>query len=211
MVVVVIMMLLVILLLVIDYFNDKLKKKDEEIKNLVSNIEILKQHKDDCENKLFTIEYTNKIKKLSEKNINSLPMYKPNKKLKVLVADYIVSSATITNSILESMGFETTIASSAENALSELKSNLDYDIVITNNVFNGKLQGKDLLYNIKEIENFNIPVIVLTTTYNEREYFINELGFDEYMMKPLNTDQVKKSVCKVISNLVFRKIKSNKK
>lgn len=64
---IVIVGLIVIIILITEYFNEKLKKKDEEISNLMSNIVILRNRNQECDNLLDVIEYTNKIKQMSNK------------------------------------------------------------------------------------------------------------------------------------------------
>lgn len=125
-----------------------------------------------------------------------------------MIADYVESSASHTNAVLESMGCTTVIEPSGTAAISEIYNTNDYDIIITNNLFKGGFNGPDLLDTLKNRNNFNIPVIVLTTSYNQREHFIEELGFDEYMTKLLDVNQVKETFPKVIFNLKFTKTKN---
>ena len=66
------------------------------------------------------------------------------------------------------------------------------------------------LYHLKEIEGFNIPVIVLTVSENERDTFVGYYGFDEYITKLLTQEKVKETFPKIINDLKFIKIEKQK-
>ena len=42
---------------------------------------------------------------------------------------------------------------------------------------------------------------------NQRNHFVNDLGFNEYIEKPLSVDKAKKVLCSVINDLKFTKYK----
>lgn len=139
--------------------------------------------------------------------------YKTNKEVNVLIGDYNKSSVSNTACILESMGIKTHIAKSGLEVIKRIKDGEKYDLIISNNIYDrGHLDGPDTLYKLKEIENFNIPVVVLTVSEGERDKFIGRYGFDEYMTKLLTQEQVIETLPKVIKDLKFTKItkKSNK-
>ena len=46
-------------------------------------------------------------------------------------------------------------------------------------------RGSKCLAELKRIEGFNIPVVLHTISKNKRDYFINEIGFEEYIEKPI--------------------------
>lgn len=137
--------------------------------------------------------------------------YKPNKELNVLIGDYIGYSISNTVSVLESMGIKTTMAKSGLEVIKRIKDGEKYDLIITNNIYDrGHCDGPQTLNRLKEIENFNIPVIILTISENERERYIHQCGFDEYMTKILNQEKVLETLPKVIKNLKFTKIRTKK-
>lgn len=45
----------------------------------------------------------------------------------------------------------------------------------------GHCDGPETLMRLREIDNFNIPVIVLTVSKGKRDMFVNGYGFNEYM------------------------------
>ena len=66
------------------------------------------------------------------------------------------------------------------------------------------------IHHLKEIEGFNIPVIVLTVSENERDTFVGYYGFDEYITKLLTQEKVKETFPKIINDLKFIKIEKQK-
>lgn len=149
-------------------------------------------------------ENMNPIIKISDK-------YKPNKKISVLVGDYNKSSVSNTFCILESMGICVNIAKSGIEIIERIKNGEKYDFIISNNIYDrGDCDGPQMLEKLKEIDGFNIPVIVLTVSANKRHLFIGEFGFDEYMTKLLTQEQVIETFPKLIKNLKFIKIQEKK-
>ena len=137
--------------------------------------------------------------------------YKPNKEISVLVGDYSKSSISNTIYILESMGIKTTIAKSGIEIVKRIKDGEKYDLIITNNIYDrGHCDGPNTLDHLKEIEGFNIPVIVLTISENERDTFVGYYGFDEYITRLLTQEKVKETFPKIINDLKFIKIEKQK-
>ena len=54
------------------------------------------------------------------------------------------------------------------------------------------------LAELKRIEGFNIPVVLHTISKNKRDYFINEIGFDEYIEKPITQEKIKPILEKIL-------------
>ena len=84
------------------------------------------------------------------------------------------------------------------------KLNTYFDFVLHNDARVLQIHTIDQL---KEIDGFDIPVIILTVSRNERSHFINDLGFDEYLEKPIDIAKAKSALCSVIKDLKFSKIK----
>ena len=74
----------------------------------------------------------------------------------------------------------------------------------------GHCDGPETLMRLREIDNFNIPVIVLTVSKGKRDMFVNGYGFNEYMEKLLTQDKVMETLPKLFKDLEFTKIESNK-
>lgn len=85
------------------------------------------------------------------------------------------------------MGIETEVAKSGLEIYKRILDGNKYDIIITNNIYKtGELDGYPLLIALKKLDNFNIPVIILTTAAAGREVFVEEYGFNEYISKKIN-------------------------
>lgn len=163
------------------------------------NLEYLENDDD-----VFTKKVEDRLRRIQIK----LDKYKPNKKLKVLVGDYDIESIAYTIMILRSMGIETEVVKSGLEIYKKILDGNKYDIIITNNIYKtGKLDGYPLLLALKKIDNFNIPVIILTTADAGREVFVDEYGFSEYIAKKINQEQVSLIFPKLINHLKFDKIK----
>lgn len=65
-----------------------------------------------------------------------------------------------------------------------------YDVIFTNNVYRSG-SGLMLLDMLKDIEGFNIPIIIHTISDNTSNKFIH-MGFDGYLKKPIKQDETLK-------------------
>lgn len=157
-------------------------------------------------------EYDKEIKEYKFIIQKNLPKYKTNKKIKVLVGDYDTMSISNTIRVLKSMGIDTKAARSGREIIKRIKTGETYDLIITNNVYTkGHCDGPETLEELREIEEFNTPVVVLTVSSGKRHLFMGEYGFDEYMCKLLTQEQVIETLPKVIENLKFTKVEEQKK
>ena len=91
--------------------------------------------------------------------------------------------------------------------IDRINNGKEYDFIITNNVYPKGESGKQVLDTLKSKEGFNTPIIILTIDQDARELYVDELGFDEYIPKPLDVDKVKKVFTKFKKDLKFIKIK----
>lgn len=105
---------------------------------------------------------------------------------KALVGDYSHASFFNTEMVLDSLGFEIVNAKSSKEVLEKIKNGEQYDVIFTNNIY-GDGTGPDLLKNLKEINNFNIPVIIHTID-DAKDSFL-ALGFDGYLQKPIKQEE----------------------
>lgn len=178
--------------------DERLKRMEEYDDNQKKLMEEERKKESVKWNKKIQSQYNDKLVKFK---------YEPNIKIKVLVGDYTTSMAPYTNSILKSMGIETEVVPTASDVIDRINSGKKYDFIITNNVYPRGESGKQVLDTLKAKEGFNIPIIILTIDQDARELYVDELGFDEYIPKPLDVDKVKKVFTKFKKNLKFTKIK----
>ena len=173
----------------------RMKEYDENQKKLMEE----ERRKESVKwNKKIQSQYNDKLVKFK---------YEPNMKIKVLIGDYTTSMAPYTNSILKSMGVQTEVVPTASDVIDRINSGKKYDFIITNNVYPKGESGKQVLDTLKSKEGFNTPIIILTIDQDARELYVDELGFDEYIPKPLDVDKVKKVFTKFKKDLKFVKIK----
>ena len=76
------------------------------------------------------------------------------------------------------------------DCISRIKKGEKYDMILLDDMM-PKMSGVETLKKLKEIPGFNTPVIVLTANAltGMREKYLNE-GFDEYLSKPLNKEDL---------------------
>ena len=107
---------------------------------------------------------------------------------RILVGDYSHASFFNTEMILDSLGFEIVNAKSSNEVYVRIKNGEQYDVIFTNNIYNDGT-GPQLLNKLKELENFNIPVIIHTISNEPKEKFLS-LGFDGHLQKPIKQEEV---------------------
>ena len=178
--------------------EERVKRMEEYDKRQKENMEEERKKESIRWNKKIQSEYNDKLVKFK---------YEPNMKIKVLIGDYTTSMAPYTNSILKSMGVDTEVVPTASDVIDRINNGKKYDFIITNNVYPKGESGKQVLDTLKAKEGFNTPIIILTIDQDARELYVDELGFDEYIPKPLDVDKVKKVFSKFKKDLKFVKIK----
>jgi len=109
---------------------------------------------------------------------------------KALIGDYMASSFNNTKKVLQSLGFTVDIEKRQDDLINRLSYGNDYDIIFTNNVYPDG-SGPELLKELKSFEGFSTPVVIHTISKNQKEYFVDYLGFDGYIEKPVTPDDLK--------------------
>ena len=83
--------------------------------------------------------------------------------------------------------------------ISELHDGYQYDIIFTNNIYQIGYTGPELLHKLRALENFNTPVVIHTISRNARTHFIDDIGFDEYLEKPIKYSDLEKVLNKFLN------------
>ena len=91
--------------------------------------------------------------------------------------------------ILENLGFTVDIAESSNYLVDKIKYGEKYDIIFSNNIYRDGT-GPECLEKLKNVKGFSTPVIVHTITKDARNHFVNEIGFDDYIEKPVTKDNL---------------------
>lgn len=119
------------------------------------------------------------------------------RKLKILLIDDEVELATITKLSLEKEGHQVTVFNDGEEALEHIISNLQlYDLVITDEIMPGSVQGHEILNKIAR----KIPAILIsgfTDSENIKDYRSNLLT------KPFSRDALLSKVKQTMDNSAF--------
>lgn len=122
------------------------------------------------------------------------PIYKGKK---ALIGDYLSISYLNTEKVLRSLGFCVDIVPTVEDVVDKIKYGEHYDIIFSNNIYQHGT-GEECLKELKKLENFSTPVVIHTVSKDKRDYFINTVGFDEYIVKPITQDGVKEILKKLL-------------
>lgn len=109
---------------------------------------------------------------------------------KALIGDYTPISYFNTENVLRSLRFSVDVVPTVKDVVNKIKYGEHYDIIFTNKEYPHGT-GEQCLKELKEIRNFNIPVVLHTITKGKRDFYVNEIGFDEYIEKPITQENVK--------------------
>lgn len=124
---------------------------------------------------------------------------KDRKYVRALIVDDNEYFAKMHKEILEELNVKSDMVYSAEDCVNKIKSNYeDYDIIFTDNQMPG-MNGPELFEELKELEGFELPVVIITGDSGEEHYFIDICGFNDYIIKPLNKNKAKKVISKFLN------------
>ena len=117
---------------------------------------------------------------------------------KVLIVDDNKMNLKVATRLLKNYNIITTEVLNGYEAISKIKNNEKYDLIFLDDKMPQK-NGKETLNEFKKIKGFDIPVIVLTANVLEgmKEKYIEE-GFDDYLAKPINKEELKKILDKFL-------------
>lgn len=174
-----------ILILTVIMLSNKLNKvKNKNIK-LVEINSNLKEENTYKENELN--RYEEQVF-LDDKEIKKNFLFKGRK---VIIGDYMEETSLNTMKMLQSFGITVDVVRSGKDIVDRIEHGYEYDLIFTNNVYENGGSGSKTLMELKSIKEFKTPVIIHTVSANQRNYFINECHFDEYITKPVNQEDLK--------------------
>lgn len=120
-------------------------------------------------------------------------------KIKILWADDEIDLLKPQMMFLEKKGYEVTTVTNGHDALEEVETHSNFDVVFLDESMPG-LTGLETLAKIKE-NNPSLPVVMITK--NEAEHIMEEaIGsqISDYLIKPVNPNQILLSLKKIIDN-----------
>ncbi|MBR6113483.1 MAG: response regulator, partial [Bacilli bacterium] len=149
----------------------------------------------------FTVELiqginTNVIKPVKEEiKVSSLNLFKGKN---VLVVDDNVTGLKVITKFLNKYGINVTTLRSGEEAIKYAIFGNKTDLIFMDDVM-PSLSGTETLKKLKKINGFNVPVVMLTANVitGMREKYL-EQGFDEYLAKPINTEELDEILIKFL-------------
>jgi len=143
-----------------------------------------------------TIVEDNKVREKLENN-KKAEIFNLNGK-KILIVDDNKLNLKVTNRLLELYNADTTLVESGIEAIELVKENNIYDLILLDQMMPG-MDGTETLHKLRELENFNTPVVVLTADAikGRKEEYLKQ-GFDDYISKPID----KKELSRVLSRFL---------
>lgn len=117
---------------------------------------------------------------------------------KAIIGNYDTFSREQTRKMLQNFGLSVDTVTTGVELYEKITNGYKYDIIFTNNIYQIGYNGKQLLHNLKSLDGFNTPIVVHTISTNQREKFINDIGFDEYLEKPIKFTELEKVLKKFL-------------
>ena len=120
---------------------------------------------------------------------------------KVLLVDDNKLNLMVAEKVLASYNFSITKIDNGKACVNNIKEGNEYDIIFLDHMM-PDMDGIEVLHILHKLEDYNIPPIVALTANaitGTREMYLNE-GFDEYLPKPININDLDKLIKKYFEN-----------
>ena len=114
---------------------------------------------------------------------------------KVLVVDDNKLNIKVASRILERYKFDIDTSESGKDAIYKVKSGNDYDIIFLDHMM-PEMDGIETMKILKKLDGYNIPPIVAlpaNAITGVKEMYLN-VGYDEYLSKPININELDKII-----------------
>ena len=136
------------------------------------------------------------IKLETEKNVDKVKV--TNKK--VLLVDDNKINLKVAEKLLDSYGIEVESVESGFACLDKINEGNKYDLIMLDDMM-PKMSGVETLKKLKAIPGFDIKTIALTANAltGMREKYLSD-GFDDYLAKPINKDELNKIINKYLND-----------
>ena len=119
---------------------------------------------------------------------------------KILIVDDNLLNIKVASKLLEKYHPTIDTCDNGYTCIEKIKNNEKYDLILLDDMM-PKLSGVETLKELKSINGFNITTIALTANAitGMREKYLND-GFDNYLAKPINKEELKKLLIKYLVN-----------
>lgn len=128
---------------------------------------------------------------------------------RILLVDDNELNIKVASVLLKKYNFVIDSCTSGLACLSKLKNDEKYDIIFLDDMM-PKMTGRETLKKLKELPDFNTPVIALTAnaiTGMKQEYL--ECGFDDYLAKPIEKPELERIIKKYVNRINGKSANSN--
>lgn len=193
--------LIIILYVSIMQKNTKIKSIEEKINSINKLERFWKKEATILQNQIKEMENTEteefKIKPMKvwdqERKYNNIFQGK-----KAIIGNYDTFFREQTRKMLRYFGLSVDVVTTGIDLYDKIANGYKYDIIFTNRIYQNGFNGEELLHKLRNLDNFNTPVVVHTISTGKREYFVNCVGFDEYLEKPIQFDALEKILNKLL-------------
>ena len=119
---------------------------------------------------------------------------------KILIVDDNKLNLKVASKFLENYNPIIETVLSGLECIEKIKSGNTYDLIFMDDMM-PNMSGVETLQNLKQLENFNTPVVALTANAGEgmKEKYLAD-GFDDYLAKPIDKENLKRIVTSLIKN-----------
>ncbi len=117
---------------------------------------------------------------------------------KVLIVDDNKINLKVAARLLSNYNVKIDEVSSGQECLDKITSGVKYELILLDDMM-PHMSGVETLKKLREIKGFNTPIVALTANaiVGMREKYLND-GFDDYIPKPIERDQLNKLVVKFL-------------
>ncbi len=119
----------------------------------------------------------------------------------VMVVDDNKLNLKVFERLLRDYKFNVDLISTAKECIYKIKEGTHYDMIFLDHMM-PEMDGLEVLHILRKLEDYEIPPIVAITANaitGMKEMYLNE-GFDEYLSKPVNINELNKLIIKYFNN-----------
>ena len=127
---------------------------------------------------------------------------------RVLLVDDNKLNLKVATKILKEYNLDITSVESGFECINKIENNNKYNLILLD-IMMPKMSGVETLKRLKQIDDFNTPVIALTAdAIHGRENKYLEVGFNGYLSKPIEKEELEKVLSKYLSSEIEEKIEN---
>ncbi|MBR6113482.1 MAG: response regulator [Bacilli bacterium] len=147
----------------------------------------------------FTVVINQKISNAVIKDEKDLPALTDFTGKRILIVDDNPLNIKVVERLLKTFNCLTDSVASGSDCISKIKNHEVFDLIFMDDMM-PELSGVDTLRKLRTIEGFNTKVIVLTANSSNgiKTKYIDD-GFDDYLAKPINKDELSKILNKYLT------------